>query len=54
MKFLLGKTNYNDKINIDITDIINDFIEANKEKKSEFKYLWRIYDLENFGWKLLK
>jgi len=53
-KFLFGTTNYNDKINIDITDIIDNFIEASKEKKSEFKYLWRIYDLENFGWKLLK
>lgn len=53
-KFLFSTINYNDKINIDITDIINNFIQANKEKKSEFKYLWRIYDLENFGWKLLK
>lgn len=53
-KFLFGITDYNDKINTDITDIINNFIKANKEKKSEFKYLWRIYDLENFGWKLLK
>lgn len=52
-KFLLGTTNYNDKINIDVTDIINGFIGVDKEK-SEFKYLWRIYDLENFGWKLLK
>ncbi len=51
-KFLLGTTNYNGKINIDTT--INDFIEANREKKSESKYLWRIYDLENFGWRLSK
>lgn len=54
-KFLFGTSGYNDKVNnIDIVSIISSFIDADKEKKSEFKYFWRVYDLENFGRKLLK